>query len=106
MRLSLTRIYAASFAMLLVFFAAGWYSLTLGPENPIPWPIQSLWGSMITVGQGFEALIGYVPVRGRHPLNAAIVIVSSALIWACVLAIPAGILHYLWSRRTAPERRS
>jgi hypothetical protein len=93
MKRTLGVVFCVTFAALLVFFASGWYSLSLGPANPIPWPIQSVWGTMISVGQGFEALIGYVPHTGRDPLHQVAVIGSATLAWAlAVTTVAAGFL--------------
>jgi hypothetical protein len=66
----------------LAFFATGWHALTLGPDNPMPWPIQSVWGDMISVGQGFEAMVGYVPESGRDSLHWVAVVGSASTAWA------------------------
>ena len=78
---------STALAAFLAFFATGWHTLTLGPDNPIPWPIQSVWGGMISVGQGFEALVGYVPEGGRGFLHWAAVVGSASIAWAIAVTI-------------------
>jgi len=75
-------VFAALLVLLLVVFGAGWYALTLGPDNPVPWAIFSVWGDMIMVGMAAEQVLGYVPNDGRSLTHAALVIGSSATLWA------------------------
>lgn len=79
---STRRVFAALLALLLAVFSAGWYALTLGPDNPIPWSIFSVWGDMIMVGTGIEQIVGYVPSDGRSLTHATLVVGSSAFFWA------------------------
>ncbi len=86
------RMLAGLFVLLLVVFSVGWYALTLGPDNPVPWAIVSVWGNMITVGMAVEQILGYVPSDGRSLTHAALVVGSSAFFWAFLFtAIVAGV---------------
>lgn len=79
------RVFVALCLILLALLSAGWYALTLGPANPIPWPIFNVWGNMITVGMAAEQLVGYVPSDGGSLLHAVFVVGSAALVWAALL---------------------
>jgi hypothetical protein len=84
---STRRVFAALLVLLLLVFSAGWYALMLGPDNPVPWVIFSVWGDMVMVGMAVEQVLGYVYQDGRSLTHAALVVGSSALIWALLFTL-------------------
>lgn len=98
------RVFASLLISLLVVFCGGWYALTLGPDNPVPWPLFSVWASMTSVGMVVEQAVGYVPYEGRPLVHAALVVGGASLVWAVALTpIFVGIVRVV---RIARGRRN
>ena len=84
---STSRVFAALLLVLLVVFIGGWYALALGPDNPVPWAIMSVWSDTIMVGMAAEQLLGYIPHDGRSLSHAVLVIGSATLFWAVLFTL-------------------
>lgn len=99
----MTRHFLIALLLLLTFFSAGWWSMSMGSDSRAPWILQSLWGNLIMVGLGFEHLIGYVPSEGRSFTHAAVMVGSASIFWSAVGTAAANGVR--WSWRTLQARR-
>lgn len=104
----LVRMYSISLAIMLVVLASGWGFLLMGSRSPLPPELLLRWGELISVGQIFEHLVGYVPSDTQAFPHFAIVVGSAAAIWAIPLTLVLYAARFVWraARRNSPSALS